>query len=110
MMDLEQFLLCKIAEEANEVGHRAMKQQQYGRDEVQPGQPWSNGERLGAEVWDMAAVASLLVSLGAMPHATPEALEQLRVAKVAKMRRYLELSISLGRVAPEALANFDALP
>ena len=60
MMDYEQYLLGKLAEECAEVGQRALKTAQFGMDEVQPGQALDNAERLHAELDDLMAIVELL--------------------------------------------------
>jgi hypothetical protein len=52
-MNQDQYHLCKIAEEASEVAKRALKAQQFGLGEVQPGQDFDNLERLVDEFHDL---------------------------------------------------------
>jgi len=59
-MDREKYLLTCLSEEASEVIHRASKAIRFGLDEVQPGQPSSNRERLCDELCDLLAVVSML--------------------------------------------------
>jgi hypothetical protein len=96
----EQFLLTKLAEECNEVGQRALKQMQFGRDEVQPGQPLSNAERLVGEISDLLATVQFLFEIKAIP-AVPRNTE----AKRAKIAKYRRLSVELGMVEPEDLTQ-----
>jgi len=49
----ERELLTILIEEAAEVQQRATKMLRFGVDEVQPGQPYTNAERLGMEVGDL---------------------------------------------------------
>lgn len=54
--------LCQlISEECNEVGQRASKLSRFGVNEVQPGQPLDNFERLRAEKADFLVVYELLL-------------------------------------------------
>ena len=52
-MNRLQYLLTKLAEEANEVGQIALKTQQFGVDEGMPGQPFTNAERTHQELNDL---------------------------------------------------------
>lgn len=95
MMDLEQFLLIKIAEECDEISQRALKAAQFGLDEVQNGQGLSNAERLIGELNDLAGVLSLMKQEDILCFkASSDAVAQ----KVEKLRKYLALPASLGRV------------
>lgn len=59
MMTRKQYLLLKLAEECNEAGHRAMKAMQFGMDEIQEGQSYTNGERLMHEIVDTLALIDM---------------------------------------------------
>lgn len=59
MMTRNQWLMCKLAEEAAEVSQRAMKAQQFGLGEVQPGQNLNNAERLCLEMHDIISTWAL---------------------------------------------------
>lgn len=52
-------LLTILIEECAEVQQRATKLLRFGRDEVQPGQPLSNAQRLSQELGDLEAVILL---------------------------------------------------
>lgn len=53
-----EILICMM-EEAAEVQHRAAKALRFGLDEVQPGQPLTNAERLAQEVGDLEAMIAM---------------------------------------------------
>ena len=91
MMNITQWMMCKIAEEAAEVGQRAMKSQQFGCEEVQPDQPKNNEMRLQEEIWDLIVTAR---EAGFDP--VPP--EDYSLKRVAKMNKFLQLSISEGQV------------
>lgn len=111
----EQFLLMKLAEECTEVGQRALKQIQFGRDQVQKGDEvkdgvappikeagLSNGQRLRGEVMDLLALLKLLElndgfdSTGVI-ESTP-VFQFFLETKVGKLRKYLAYSQELGMI------------
>jgi hypothetical protein len=100
-MNLRQFYLLKLAEESVEVSQRAIKQMQFGADEVQTGQEKSNAERLLEELIDLATVASLLLDIGEIPSTTAVYREAMRQKKLAKLEKYLKYSQELGNVQHE---------
>jgi NTP pyrophosphatase (non-canonical NTP hydrolase) len=96
MMTIRQFLLAKLAEECAEVAQRAMKQQQFGPDEIQEGQDFMNRERLLNEFVDLLAVAEFLLEINEIPSEVN--LDLLIEQKRAKVNKYLKLSQELGQV------------
>ena len=99
-MDKAQYLLMKLAEECAEVAQRAIKQMQFGKLEIQPGQPLTNGERLMQEVNDLGVVLELLIEEKEMPdyNEREQEWDKLKETKIAKMQKYLQLSANLGRI------------
>jgi hypothetical protein len=95
MMDIEQFLLCKIAEEAAELAQIALKAQQFGLSERYNNGP-SNAERMAAEYTDLVAcVAMLNVHLdGVKITATMAGMDQ----KAERVKEYAWYSASLGKI------------
>ena len=59
-MNLHQFISDLLQEECNEVGQRASKLSRFGYDEIQPGQPLNNLERLEDEIDDLLLRRALL--------------------------------------------------
>ena len=59
-MNIEQYLLTKLAEEASEISQIALKAQQFGMSEVMAGQPLTNAERIYAELNDLVAILEML--------------------------------------------------
>lgn len=98
MMDHNQYLLSKLAEECFEAGQRAMKAQQFGFEEVQPGQPFNNLERLADEMHDLIATWTKLCN-DVDPGLSRFPTVQKQEAREAKMAKFLELSRDLGMVA-----------
>ncbi len=98
MMTIKQFLLLKLSEECSEVSQRALKQMQFGRDEIQKSQDKTNGERLREEVNHLIAVITILLEIGEMPSITPEELLDAIDVKRFRVNKYLRYSQELGMV------------
>jgi NTP pyrophosphatase (non-canonical NTP hydrolase) len=98
MMTIRQFLLTKLAEECAEVAQRAMKQQQFGKDEKQPGQDLTNAERLRSELNDLLAIVFFLEKRSELPYITSEEIVKNMITKYEKVAKYLRLSQDLGQV------------
>lgn len=96
MMTLEQYLLGKLAEEANEVAQRALKAQQFGLDETQKGKDEDNAGRIYGELNDLNGIVALLNDNieGFDYEPDPEAI----AAKGNKVEKYKKLSKKQGRV------------
>jgi|ERR1700755_1639143 len=89
-----EWLLNKLGQECNEVAHRVSKAMEFGLDETQPGQPFSNRERIEQELIDVRAVVEMLRErdiLAAEPQYVTGCAEnevQLKKEKVLKYLRY----------------------
>jgi len=59
-MNLVEHLLTIAGEEGAEVTQRASKALRFSVDEIQPGQPDTNAERLIREFWDLCTVMRML--------------------------------------------------
>lgn len=84
-----------MAEEASEVAQIALKTQQFGFNEVYPGQPLTNKERVHLELNDLIAVVAMLnteFDFGFSPD------EEQGLAKKNKVNKYYNLSVTLGEV------------
>lgn len=105
-MNLQQFLLTKLAEESSEIAQIALKTQQFGVDEARPGQPRTNAERVYCELDDLLAIVEMLNEdgLGYLPNR--ERIE----AKKDKVRRFLQYSVDLGMVDQSAVVAADNPP
>lgn len=90
MLDEEQYILSKIAEEATEVAHRALKAQQYGMYEIQEGQEDTNVFRFIEELEQLNNwVKSLLARQG---EDLPGIKGTTSSNFITKANKYLELS------------------
>jgi len=109
-MTREQFLLLKLAEEAQEVAKRAIKQIQFGANQTQskdglnpndgkiasydkPEAQQTNKERLSSELIDMTIIVELLQEADQITSApsSPD-YENLKEKKIERLNKYLALS------------------
>lgn len=81
-----EILICMM-EEAAEVQQRAAKALRFGLDEVQPGQPLTNAERLAQEVGDMGTLVAVACEEGVICDAD---VFQAQIAKRAKLQVYMQ--------------------
>ena len=92
-MDRREHLLCRLGEEANEVAQRVSKALVFGLDEVQPGQPFTNGDRICHELCDLYALVEMLEEAGVLKHVIDI---DLIHEKQAKVKQYMEYSKQCG--------------
>jgi phosphoribosyl-ATP pyrophosphohydrolase len=97
MMSYEQYLLLKLAEEALEVAHRAMKAMQFGLAEVQVGQGRDNQERIEGEIIDFIASLEVLKRAGVDLSDIENADERVK-ERMERSEIFLNLSRKLGKV------------
>jgi hypothetical protein len=98
-MTRDQHLYVIAAEESIEVGQRCTKAARFGGDEVQPGQPLDNRQRIMQEFADLLGVMELL---GFAPLVGPlHALRPWIDAKKAKVERFLDYSRECGQLTEE---------
>lgn len=71
-MNRSEHLLTCLAEECAEVAQRVSKALRFGLDEVQPGQPLNNAQRIEEELADLIAVIGLLVREGVIEPPQPD--------------------------------------
>lgn len=113
MLTLQQFVLCKIAEEATEIAKRALKQQQFGEHQHEEGYA-PNRDRLALEVTDMLAWLTIGSHIGVLPehYAGVNVYHRYR-AKRPELLRVLKIAVDQGQVSSDAfnfIANNDSLP
>ena len=90
-----QFLLLKLSEECAEVAQRCSKQIQFGKEEKQHDQEFTNAQRLKAELTDLLAVANLLVEAKEVESLSMAELDAATLVKKQKMQKYLDKSTEL---------------
>lgn len=102
MMDRQQYLLTKLAEEASEVAQIALKTQQFGYDEKRPEQPFTNRERIHQELVDLITIVLMLNEETELGFNFDSEEEEGGVSqselKRAKVNKYYEYSRKLGEV------------
>jgi NTP pyrophosphatase (non-canonical NTP hydrolase) len=98
MLDTRQFLLTKLAEECNEVAQRALKQQQFGRNEKEPGQDKTNSQRLLEEIVDLETIVDMLEKIGEIGRPTMIDVDEMIATKRTKIAKYHQYSQKLGFV------------
>lgn len=94
--ELGEVTLAILATKCGEAAQRTSKALRFGLSEVQPGQFFTNAERIAHEMADVLGVYSMLVREGILPE-----VEEARVRrKVKKVEEYLGLSDQQGRLTP----------
>lgn len=83
------FLWIQLASEASEVAHIATKTAQFGTDEVMPGQPLTNAQRVAPEVVDFLATVKMLEDANLLRLPTGEELEAAIQRKRGKVNSYM---------------------
>lgn len=89
-MNRTEHLLTCLGEECAEVSQRVSKALRFGLDEVQPGQPLRNRDRIVEELRDLFAVAEILAGEGVIGWCMPDRIEVH--AKLAKIERFMAIS------------------
>lgn len=96
-MDMTEYLLTLIAEEAVEVAKRATKALRFGLEEVQPGQEETNAQRLAGEYIDLITAIRMLeehTETALLPSGA--ARKAMIDAKIAKIKKFMEYSRQQG--------------
>jgi hypothetical protein len=101
-MTRTEHLLVTLAEEPAEITQRVTKAMRFGPEEIQPGQPLTNAERIRQEIWDLLGVYGMLTLEGVLPEIglsviSREAADAI-AAKKAKVEEYLRFSAARGLV------------
>jgi hypothetical protein len=110
-MKQEQFLLIKLTEECAEVAQRALKQIQFGANQIQKGSEvkngvaapnkdagLTNGERLKNELTDLYVMVNLLQLANQIPPTTPKEFKAAKKVKIEKLNKYLTFSRQQGEI------------
>lgn len=93
-MNRVEYLLTKLAEECAEVAQRATKALCFGLDEIQPGQPLNNRQRIEHELTDLTVILDMLIDAGALKD-DPIPKEEFAMRR-AKVERFMEYSRKCG--------------
>ncbi len=90
----DEHLLQIVAEECAEVAQRVSKALRFGLTEVQPGQPFTNAERIMVEFDDLYAVIVMCQDRGLIPGG-----DMARIsAKKTKVEKYMEYAKEQGTI------------
>ena len=87
----ERELLTILIEECSEVQKRATKLLRFGRDEVQPGQPLTNMQRLSMEAGDLRFMMVLLQDVDLLDN---EFVAQGMRNKRAQLMKYMQTDLA----------------
>jgi hypothetical protein len=94
----EHLLTC-LAEECAEVAQRVSKALRFGLPEVQPGQEFTNEERIRHEIWDLYGVVELLEEVGVLEQRSFVVTEQAIQAKKEKIRKFMAYARERGTLS-----------
>lgn len=88
-MNRSEYLLIQAGSECNEVAHRASKALHFRLKEIEPGQGFTNAQRLVGEFVDLLAVMEMLEEQGLVQIPTGAELDSLIATKKAKVKKYI---------------------
>lgn len=93
-MNRTEHLLTVLGEEGAEVAQRVSKALRFGLEEVQPGQPDDNAERIRFEVYDLIGTYMILAEEQALPplHLDAELVERFTERKRTKIETFMAIS------------------
>lgn len=94
-MTRNELLLTILGEECAEVHQRCAKALRFGMDEIQIGQPYTNGGRILQELDDLIAVAEMVFKCPIQNILSRPAIE----AKKVKVEKYLIYSGQCGKLS-----------
>lgn len=93
-MNRTEYLLTCLSEECAEVAQRVSKSLRFGSAERQPGQEYTNAQRIGMELCDLLAVMKMLEEEEAV--VMPPDLHRSILIKQRKVEEYMEYSRHCG--------------
>lgn len=96
-MNRADYLLSHLVQECAEVIVRITKAQMFGLDEIQPGQEFTNWERLMQEMADVVAIGEVMNSEEILPQSFP-AMNDYIERKKQKAAQFSNHSRELGRL------------
>lgn len=94
-MNRTEHLLCVLAEECSEVEHRVSKALRFGLTEIEPGQPFTNAERITHELCDLSAVVGMLEDADLIDMGDPLYIDR-RANKRERVEKFLRYSEKCG--------------
>lgn len=103
-MTRQEHLLTIAMEECDEVSQRISKAKRFGMSEIQPGQSWTNMERIIAEFNDLVTVLAMANVLDIDHEGTLSIDAMLQGEKERKVEKYLAYSAKCGTLTESASA------
>lgn len=99
-MNRTEHLLEVLSEECAEVIQRVSKANRFGLEEIQPGQTFTNAQRICQEICDLYAVVEMLEDCGALKGVVDVDHIQAKKAKVEEFMEYARQCGALDTTAP----------
>ena len=104
-MNRSDHLLWNLAEECAEVAQRVSKAARFGLSEIQPGQTFTNAERIMHEWADACGAIEKMIEEGIV--AWPADFSDRVAAKKSRFEKYLEISRKQGTLDKEFKHGLD---
>lgn len=98
-MTTQEHLLTIVAEECNEVAHRASKAIRFTLSEIQPGQELNNADRIMEEFYDLMASIEECQKRNYLPIWNQEKIAIHISLKQQKIAKFLEYSKQVGSLS-----------
>lgn len=103
-MNRREHLLTILAEECVETAQRATKALRFGLSETQPGQEFTNAQRMFLEYTDILAIMKMLIDEGILAEAgvvtfTDEKMREIINNKINRVEKYLKYSHQCGTLS-----------
>lgn len=95
-MNETEHLLQILSEECAEVAVRVSKANRFGLSEVEPGQEFTNAERIMHEYIDLFATIEMCWQRGIVPQLSPDERFQRKQAKRAKVGKFMAYAVECG--------------
>lgn len=93
-MNRTQHILITLAEECNEVSQRITKALRFSLTETQPGQDYTNAQRIMHEYADLEAMMDMLIGEGVLEY--PSDFAKRLETKKQRFEKYLNISKKQG--------------
>ena len=91
-MNKNEHLLVVLSEESSEIIKDVAKSLRFGLESIEPGQNYSNGEKIENEIADFLGVVEMLQELNMIGEISKEKIKKKKI----KVEKYLKLSETLG--------------
>jgi hypothetical protein len=95
-MNISEHLLTIVSEECVETAHRVSKALRFSVNEVQPGQPFNNGDRIMEEFYDLVAAIERCQKENILPMWGDELIAYHKDKKKLAIEKFLKYSKEVG--------------